>query len=168
MFIKAVRSALRSPNALEQSYKQALTLAFCSCSSALVLTAGICRSAVRVGGYPHLVRCGGRRRSAEFRLVQVEDTLQNGDDTDGIGVDGQQRLSSGSENLDFQLALRSHRREIRVGSASVAANKIPEPPCCCQRQRGNFLDFSPVRNESEQVLSITYMGKLVMNRIHCL
>ena len=115
-----LKSTMRSAIVPVRPDGEALTLAFCSCSSALVLTAGICRRAVRVGGYPHLVRCGGRRRRAEFSSVEVEDALQDGEniDIDGIGVDGEQRLKLRSEDLDFEVALRSHRREIRVGSAN--------------------------------------------------
>lgn len=78
-----------------------------------------------MGGYPHLVRCGGRGSRAEFRFVGVYDTLRDGEDIDGIGVGSRNRLYSGLKDLDldFDVALRSHRQ----CGISIVTAKFPGP-----------------------------------------
>lgn len=61
-------------------------------------------------------------------MVGIYDTLQDGEDIDGIGVDNRNRWNSGIQDLDFEVALQPHRQ---VGSAF----------CRCEISRSRRLDF---------------------------
>ncbi len=91
-----------------------------------------------------MIRCGGRGRRAEFRLVGVYDTLQDGEDIDGIGVDSKSRRIG---------ILTLHCGHTGKWISTVAA-KFPEPPVCNETNSSGSIDLQPIQHFTTQLMML--------------